>query len=557
MSDVTHISRSPGFDRTGVRAPRADRALVMVTALFTLIGIALRFWPRRGMWLDEALTSNIAELPLAEIPGALKRDGHPPLYYLLLHFWSMGGDSDWWLRAMSGLVSLIGLPLAYLAGRRLGGRSVAEGLGARRTGLVALAVWSVLPFAIRYGAETRMYALVSVLVLAGYLLVDSLVGELPAGAVRPPRTRAATTGLVLVTAALLYTHYWTLWLGAATAIVVAVVGWRSVDADRRRGAWRALAAMAFGVVLFLPWVPTMAFQSAHTGTPWGEVFRPATVLVVTITDFVGGGFGELQIMSYALVVAIWVATFGVLRSRAGQQVVELTAAPRARIGAELSVLLMTMGLGWLTSALTSSTYASRYAAVVAPIFVLCCAAGLAMVRTRRATAFVTAVVSLALVVGAAAEIVSDRTQARVVADVIATEVAQGETAQGGAGADPVVITCPDQLAPATQRELSNRGIAATVIPFPAGDPRFVDWVDYAQRNESADPVALVRRVLSDLDHDEAVYAVVNTTYLTFEGKCEELLAALGADGSPVDRLVEADGDNFFEGMSLWVRRPDS
>lgn len=556
MSDVTHTSRSPGFGRTGVRAPRADRALLLVTSLFTVIGVALRFWPRSGLWLDEALSANISSLPLNEIPTALKHDGHPPLYYFLLHFWMMIGSSDWWLRALSGVISLLGLPLAYLAGRRLGARRTSDGLGARRTGAIVTALWAVLPFAVRYGAETRMYALVSVLVLAGYLLIDSLVGDQPDGGLGPPRTGTTAVGLVIVTAALLYTHYWAIWLGAATAIVVTVVGWRSVDADRRRGAWKALGAMAVGVVLFVPWTPVMAYQSAHTGTPWGEVFRPATMLVVAITDFVGGGFGELQIMSYVLIVAITVATFGVLRTRAGLQVVELTAVPRARIGAELSVLLLTMAIGWATSIAASSTFASRYAAVVAPLFVLCSAAGLAMVRTRKATAVVTALTCAALVVGSGAEIVSDRTQAGVVADVIATEVAADATAD----AQPpqaVVVTCPDQLAPATSRALENRGIDAPVFPFPGGDPRFVDWVDYADRNSTSDPVTFVENLRAELDDSTTVYAVINTTYLTFEDKCEGLLAALGENGAPMELLVAADGQNFFEGMSLWVRRPSS
>jgi hypothetical protein len=535
-----------------VRAPRADRALALIAALFTLIGIVLRFWPRRELWLDEALSANIASLPLGEIPAALKHDGHPPLYYFLLHLWMTIGSSDWWLRAFSGIVSLLGLPLIYLAGRRLGARRASDGLGARRTGAIAIALWAVLPFAVRYGAETRMYALISVLVLVGYLLVDSLVGEPREHDLGPPPTRAATAGLVIVTAALLYTHYWALWLGAATAIVVAAVGWRSVDPDRRRGAWKALGAMAAGVVLFVPWIPTMVYQSAHTGTPWGEVFRPATILVVTITDFVGGGFGEMQIMSYALVVAITVAAFGILRARSGQQVVELTAVPRARIGAELSVLLLTMGIGWVTSVVAASTFVSRYAAVVAPLFVLCSAAGLAMVRTRRATAIVTALSCAALVVGSVAEIVSDRTQTGVVADVIATEVA-AEAEQS----DAVVITCPDQLGPATLRALENRGVDATVLPFPGGDPRFVDWVDYGDRNSAADPVAFVDALRSELDDSTTVYAVINTEYLTFEGKCDGLLNALGADGAQMENLVVADAQNFFEGMSLWVARPSS
>ncbi|MEZ5267096.1 MAG: hypothetical protein R2789_00500 [Microthrixaceae bacterium] len=49
---------------------------------------------------------------------------------------------------------------------------------------------------------------------------------------------------------------------------------------------------------------------------------------MTVTDFVGGGFGELQLMSYALVIAIAVAVFGTIRTRAGHQVIELVPTPR-------------------------------------------------------------------------------------------------------------------------------------------------------------------------------------------------------------------------------------
>ena len=562
MTDVTHTSRSPGFERRPVRTPGVDRALVVVAVLASVVGTLLRFWPRRSLWLDEALSVNIAELPLGDIPAALKRDGHPPLYYVLLHLWSLGGSSDWWVRALSGLVATAGLPLAYLAGARLGRRATSTGLGSRRTGLLVLSLWAVLPFAVRYGAEARMYALVSTLVLVAYLLVDGLVAEPGSGRMHPlaaPGTTARklhATGLALVTAALLYSHYWALWLGAATALMVAVIGFQTLDGDRRSGAWTALGAMAAGVVLFVPWMPTMLYQSSHTGTPWGEVFRPATMLVVSVTDFVGGGFGEMQVMSYALVFAITVAVIGSIRDRSGKQVIELTGRPGPRIAGELSVFLLTMAVGWATAMVASATYASRYAAVVAPLFALCAGAGLAMIRTRRATWVLTALVCTALVVGSVAEVVTDRTQARVVADALATDLAESAAARGDAGGttEALVLTCPDQLAPATERALDNAGVEATVVPFPEGSPLFVDWVDYAERNQAADPVGFVAGALADSDGDTPVYAVVNTGYKTFEGKCDALVSALATDGAGMEILVEGDADNFFEGMALWARR---
>jgi hypothetical protein len=38
-------------------------------------------------WMDEAITTGISLHPLSQIPGVLRYDGNPPLYYMLLHIW--------------------------------------------------------------------------------------------------------------------------------------------------------------------------------------------------------------------------------------------------------------------------------------------------------------------------------------------------------------------------------------------------------------------------------------------------------------------------------------
>src|ERR1700750_2284107 len=71
-------------------AERADLALrfaIPVATGLVAVGVVLRFVAPSQLWLDEALSVNIAKLPLGQIPGALRHDGAPPLYYVLLHFW--------------------------------------------------------------------------------------------------------------------------------------------------------------------------------------------------------------------------------------------------------------------------------------------------------------------------------------------------------------------------------------------------------------------------------------------------------------------------------------
>src|ERR687897_1255598 len=125
-----------------------------------VVGVALRFVQRSPLWLDEALSVNIAKLPVGDMFEALRHDGHPPFYYLVLHAWmSVFGEGDGAVRALSGILAVAALPLTWIAGRRIAGPS-----GARW----ALAVAALSPYLVRYATETRMYSMVMLLVLAGY-----------------------------------------------------------------------------------------------------------------------------------------------------------------------------------------------------------------------------------------------------------------------------------------------------------------------------------------------------------------------------------------------------
>ena len=50
-----------------------------------------------------AFRSGIASHPLTDIPGVLRADGSPPLYYMLLHVWIgvIGGDGEARTHALS------------------------------------------------------------------------------------------------------------------------------------------------------------------------------------------------------------------------------------------------------------------------------------------------------------------------------------------------------------------------------------------------------------------------------------------------------------------------
>ena len=42
---------------------------------------------------------------------------HPPLYFLLLKFWSIGGNDEYYLRLLSVLFGTLTIPITYLLGK--------------------------------------------------------------------------------------------------------------------------------------------------------------------------------------------------------------------------------------------------------------------------------------------------------------------------------------------------------------------------------------------------------------------------------------------------------
>ena len=69
-------------------------------------------------WEDEAITTGIASHSLSAIPGILRHDGSPPLFYMLLHVWiSVFGASESATHALSLVFGLLCIPAGMWSGR--------------------------------------------------------------------------------------------------------------------------------------------------------------------------------------------------------------------------------------------------------------------------------------------------------------------------------------------------------------------------------------------------------------------------------------------------------
>ncbi len=238
--------------RVAVGRPSARAGLVAVAvAALAVLAATLRLRALSApYWIDEGISVGIAGHPLSAIPGVLREDGSPPLYYLLLHVWmAFFGSSPSATHALSAAFAIACVPAAWWAVAPFG----------TWAGLVAAGLMALDPYIGLYADETRMYSL---LLLLGVLVCGAFLRAF----VLRRRAHVATFGLLLALS--LYSHAW-----GAFLVLAAGLAWLALVAvgPHRRALVRD-GVLAFGgaALLFAPWVPTLLYQAAHTGAPWSH-----------------------------------------------------------------------------------------------------------------------------------------------------------------------------------------------------------------------------------------------------------------------------------------------
>jgi 4-amino-4-deoxy-L-arabinose transferase-like glycosyltransferase len=142
---------------TGFRNSQLKICPVHWLLFFTLIGFGLRLQRLnlQPLWGDEGWSFYFAAQSPPHLIALTAIDIHPPLYYLLLKGWlSLTGFSPETARFFSVGVGTALIPVLAVLGQRLLNRRV----GAAAAGVVAL-----MPMAIYYSQEVRMYGLVTLL----------------------------------------------------------------------------------------------------------------------------------------------------------------------------------------------------------------------------------------------------------------------------------------------------------------------------------------------------------------------------------------------------------
>ena len=452
MVTEAHEGRAfPGARALAASAGGAAAILVLLVALsFFLRTRALEV----GFWIDEGLSVGIASFPLSEIPGVLRMDGSPPLYYLLLHLWmDVFGTSEPATHALSVLFALLAVPAALWAGTTIFGR---------RVGWLAALLAALNPFLTIYAQETRMYSLVILLsILATGAFVNAFV----------LRRRAYVAVFAALLAVMLYTHNWSLFFTVGTLAALAVAA--RASAERRALLRDASFAYGAAALVYLPWVPTLVYQALHTGAPWSNPPSPLELV---------GGLSTLLAGQGSLVAVVLAGGVGIIRILEGPMTRHRTA-----ILATLAIAFATLLTGWLVSQFTPA-WANRYLGVLVGPIIIAVAAGLS--RAGRL-----GLVALALVVA----FWSGYWATDQKSNVAKLERLFGERIRSG---DVILSTQPEQVPVIAYYFGYDHEYASPLGAFP--DPRVMDWRDALSDLERATPERTLEPILTGMDVGERI-----------------------------------------------------
>jgi mannosyltransferase len=403
-------------------------------------------------WMDEAISTGIASHPLGAIPGLLRHDGSPPLFYVLLHLWMQGfGTSESATHALSLLFGLLAIPVGMWAGWSLFGR---------RAGLMAGTLFAFNAFLTQYAQETRMYELMGLLgLVATTAFIHAFVF----------RRRRYLILFALAQALMLYTHAWGVFFGVG-AVLALIPIWKV--SDDRRGLVRD-AAMAFlgAAILFLPWLPNFIYQSGHTGAPWAPAPRFGAPILIS-QDLLGG-----DRVTVALALAVIVG-LGPLLARRYRRTPEATV-----LWTLIALPLATLAVAWLASQITPA-FVSRYFAPALAAMLLLAAWGCAR---SGILGWVVVLLAVVFVLHEVPYVHPFKSDMRDVSGELTPRLHSG---------DLVVVAQPEQV-PLSYYYLPD-GLRYASTLGPVSQPTYMNWVNALSRLRQASPTATLDPLLASL-----------------------------------------------------------
>jgi hypothetical protein len=269
-------------------------------------------------WSDEGFTFNIVPERFSDVVSAVAEDIHPPLYFVLLHYWiqlpsTLSPIAS--MRAMSALWALVATVVIYFLWLREEERPFQAKF---------LALWALSPCLLLHARMARSYSMQ--LALASVAIYSA-----PRWA-EQPRNWKWLLAYISSSTALLYTHY---------LPGLAVSGAVNVMFLFQKRFKLAAAQIALLAALYSPWVPTLVSVLRRwnwTGIPTYEGGNFISDQIIRLAYlFVSFSFGETfstvsYLLSFALTPVVAYALLRAVKTPPGWLPIVLLAGCIAWIG---------------------------------------------------------------------------------------------------------------------------------------------------------------------------------------------------------------------------------
>jgi mannosyltransferase len=218
--------------------------------LFILaLSAAVRFYgiTTPYMWFDEAFSVQLSAYPPSLIWFHTGHDLHPPLYYLLLHAWMNAfGQGVFAVRSLSALAGVVTVALGVWLMRVIASPRVA---------LLSGLFLALLPVAVLFSQEARMYALLGVFLLGATLALVYWI--------KHPRRHRYLVIYTLLMSAAFYTHYYAALCVLSHWVYLLLLRFSRPNEPHyvtRLAWWTANTAI---VLLYIPWIFSLVDMILH------------------------------------------------------------------------------------------------------------------------------------------------------------------------------------------------------------------------------------------------------------------------------------------------------
>ena len=343
------------------------KQVILLLMLIIVTGAFLRLYNlgSESIWLDEAASINLSSQSVASIVEESPNQNHPPLYFIILHFWIKAfGTSEVATRSLSAVLGILSILLIYQVGSLL---------FTKRVGLISGFLSAISYYHIYYSQEVRTLSPLLFLSLLSYLLfIKILKGD----------RKWYYPCYFLANLLLGYTHIFGLFI-IASQIIYFLLFWSNYKQQRAK----LLSTVVVTIVTLFPLVPLIYGRAAALAEHGFWIPAPGLGSIFnTLVRYAGAGPGrEFILLTFFLLIVVGFFSIEVVGGR-WNQAKPLASLESVRcsikFGSIEQDLLLIMWLSlpilipFVESYFMTPIYAIRYLICASPAFYLLVARGM-------------------------------------------------------------------------------------------------------------------------------------------------------------------------------------